>query len=297
MAGKIYICLLVFVSAVLWSHALADTAEEATRRNSRSSVPSAKVDSAPVGERSAPAEQGWGALSGRFVYDGKLPKARTVATSSKHAEKYGQHAVRDESLLVDPATKGIQNIVVFARKVSRVHKPSESVEPGLHGQPAFEITSGIFVPHVVAMQLDQLLSIKNKSQVVHILLVRPPLGREINILLVPGGETRASFSFRHYLPVPVTCGFHRWMKAFVFAREDPYVAVTDRYGWFQIPNLPAGEDIEFQVWHESARGRGGALVAMPDWTSGRFRRTIPRDGVEQLGIIRVPSTAFNVREP
>ena len=295
MAGKSYVWFPLFVSAVLWSNVFADTAEQATRRNSQPSVPSAKLDSAPGGERSAPAEEAWGALSGRFVYDGKLPNARTIAINDKHAETYGRHAVRDESLLVDPATKGIQNIVVFARKVSRVHKPSESVEPGLHGQPAFEITSGIFVPHVVAMQLDQLLSIKNKSQVVHILLVRPPLGREINILLVPGGETRASFSFRHYLPVPVTCGFHRWMKAFVFAREDPYVAVTDRYGWFQIPNLPAGEDIEFQVWHESARGSGGALVAMPDWTNGRFQRTIPPDGVEQLGTIHVPSTAFSIR--
>ena len=58
------------------------------------------------------------------------------------------------------------------------------------------------------------------------------------------------------------------MKAYIIARDDPYVAVTKPDGTFEIKNLPAGEDIEFQVWHEQAPG---GLEAKGGWSKGRSR--------------------------
>jgi hypothetical protein len=62
--------------------------------------------------------------------------------------------------------------------------------------------------------------------------------------------------------------------------------------------VPAGEELEFQVWHESATGPGGALVLnTPEakqrkWSKkGRFRITLPQDDVEEIEIT-VPASAL-----
>ncbi len=47
-----------------------------------------------------------------------------------------------------------------------------------------------------------------------------------------------------------------------------YVAVSRADGRFEIANLPAGEDIEFQAWHERAAGPQGAFEAKKDWAKG-----------------------------
>jgi hypothetical protein len=75
------------------------------------------------------------------------------------------------------------------------------------------------------------------------------------------------------------------MKAYIIARDDSYFAVTKPDGTFEIANLPAGDEIEFQVWHERA---GKGLAAQPDWKGGRFKVTIPADGAADLGQIKVP---------
>ena len=58
-------------------------------------------------------------------------------------------------------------------------------------------------------------------------------------------------------------------------RNDKYFAVTKDDGSFEIPNLPAGEEVEIQVWHERGAGPGGALVLPKKdlkWTpKGRFK--------------------------
>ena len=51
------------------------------------------------------------------------------------------------------------------------------------------------------------------------------------------------------LPIPVTCDFHSWMKAYWLILEHPYAAITDEHGRFRIPGLPSGRH-EFRVWHE-----------------------------------------------
>ena len=42
------------------------------------------------------------------------------------------------------------------------------------------------------------------------------------------------------------------MKARLLVRPDPYFAVSDKDGNFEIKNLPAGTELEFQVWQEKS---------------------------------------------
>jgi hypothetical protein len=87
------------------------------------------------------------------------------------------------------------------------------------------------------------------------------------------------------------------MKAYAVFRKDGYVAVSSGDGTFEIPDLPAGEPLEFQVWHERATGRSGALeLDQPElkWNSkGRFKITLKENEVRDLGTLEIPADAIS----
>jgi hypothetical protein len=113
----------------------------------------------------------------------------------------------------------------------------------------------------------------------------------INPSLSPDGSLKHTFNRKQNKPVPVACSIHPWMNGYVLPRDNPYVAVTAKNGSFTLEKLPAG-DLEFQVWHEKAGGGGGPLQAKTEWSGGRFKLTIPADGVKDLGTIEIPASAF-----
>src|SRR3990172_9217771 len=180
---------------------------------------------------------GWGTLCGRFVNG-----PDNLLSSS------------DSALVVEPATGGIKNILVYARKVSRVHPSYDSESVRSERETLLEIRDHAFDPRVVALRLYELLTIRNRDPVSHVFLMRPPVGMETNLLLGPGDEIERRFRDKHYLPVVVNCSFHPWMTAYVLVRDDPYFALTDSYGWFEIRDLPADEEIQFQALHEPTTG-------------------------------------------
>ena len=239
--------------------------------------------------------QVWGSLSGRFVYAGSAPEGAYSKTEANAGDLLGTHETPDESLVIDRTTNGIKNIVVYARKVSRVH---ESYAQAADHSVVLAQERRRYTPHVVALQVGQTLKIRNHDPIVHIGVIEPFFNSGTNVLLQPGSEADRRFAFREPLPVPVSCGSHPWMKAYVLPLKHPYVAASDDYGSFHIADLPAGEEIEFQVWHEKARGRSGVLTAKTEWTDGRFRVTIPsgKSGV-RLGTIEVAPNAFWTTKP
>ena len=221
----------------------------------------------------------WGTLCGRFVLrpdDSERPF--------------------DEALVIDPATGGIKNILVYARKVSRVRPLNISESAGGSRPASLEIKAHAFNPRVVVLQQCQHLTIRNDDKVPHVFLMRPPVGMETNLLLNPGDYIERQLCDRNFLPVIVSCSFHPWMTTYVLVRDDPYFAVTDRYGRFEIRDLPAAEEIEFQVWHELGRGRHGSIEARPEWGQGRFRITIPRNHTVDLGTIVLTPASLHLEK-
>ena len=49
--------------------------------------------------------------------------------------------------------------------------------------------------------------------------------------------------------VPFKCDVHGWMNAYVGVMSNPYFAVTDKDGKFDLPNLPPGT-YTIEAWHE-----------------------------------------------
>lgn len=235
---------------------------------------------------------GWGTIAGTLVFEGNPPPVKMLPTGGKDPTACHPNGVPDDSLVVDASSKGIKNVVIYARKVGRVNDEFEATasEPVVFDQKACQ-----FLSHVVAMRTSQPLEIKNSDPVAHNTSITPPADKGANPLLPAGKEEEFQFGRQQNTPVPVTCSIHPWMKAYILPRENPYFAVTDAQGAFQVAKLPAGEDIEFQVWHERGNGNQGALV-VPGLTDGqgRFKKKIEPDQQLDLGAINVPAGNFKL---
>jgi len=229
---------------------------------------------------------GWGTLKGVFKFSGNAPAEGFLSTAGKDGAVCGAQ-VPIQSLEVDSGTKGIANVIVFARKVSRVYDAYKKAE----GKPReFDQKKCLFLSHVFACQTKDTLIIKNSDPISHNTNLSPAGNEGINPVILSNQDVQYKFSKPLALPTEVTCNIHPWMKAYILARDDPYFAVTGKDGAFEIANLPAGEEIEFQVWHEQAPG--GGLEARSGWSKGRFRLKLTDGKTEDLQTIEVPASAF-----
>jgi hypothetical protein len=53
----------------------------------------------------------------------------------------------------------------------------------------------------------------------------------------------------------VNCDRHFWMRAWIYASESPYVAITDAQGHFTLSDVPPGHYV-LRVWHEGWTEKG-----------------------------------------
>lgn len=265
--------------------ARADTVAAATLRKTllTASAQGTTADASPAGS-------GWATLKGVFTLDGTPPAAKQLVVD-KDTEVCSKGGMKlfDRSLLVDGASKGLANVVIFVRKSSRVKQPVSA------DQLVFDQKNCEFLSPVFAARVGQPVDVRNSDPVGHNTNIA---GSSFNQLIPAGQGTVYTPNKETGMPVMVTCNIHPWMKAYAVFREDGYVAVTAADGSFTIPDLPAGEPLEFQVWHERATGPNGALgLDVPElkWNDkGRFRVTLNADEVKDLGTLVVPASALGI---
>lgn len=237
----------------------------------------------------AVAESGWGTLRGHFVLEGEPPKLVDLDPGKDpvccQAEPINESLVLGEH-------NAIANVVVYLRP-----KRGDAVKVNANysetAQEPVKVTNKgcAFVPHVVLVRKGQPLIIANDDQTSHNVKA-DLLSDSFNILLAAGGKTEIELKDATRLPMPLACNLHPFMKAWILVRDDPYMAVSDREGKFEIANLPAGEH-EFQLWHEMAGYLGKAKIkgAKVD-RRGRLGLDIPDDDVLDLGDIVVDAKSL-----
>jgi plastocyanin len=268
---------------------VADAETAGAIRAALTTASSASEEDAAAG----PTGTGWATIRGQFVYGGDSVPARQPYNVTKEHNicTAGGQAPLQETLIVDEATKGIKNVAIYLRNASRVHESaapkSDTVE--------FDQKECVFLTHVVGVTVGQTLEIKNSDPTGHNTNI---VGGGFNQLIPQGGAIPFPVRKESAMPAQVVCSIHPWMVAYMLAREYGYFAITDDQGRFEIANVPAGEELEFQVWHESGAAAANGLVGeTPDadglqWSNrGRVTLTLQPDEVKEIKVI-VPPNAF-----
>jgi len=235
-------------------------------------------------------EHKWGTLCGRIVYSKERPKRKPIAIRKQWEPDgagrwhipadpfYHDKEIYDESLLIAD-DGGLANVVVFLQPERRETIPIHPDQiRSAHERVRLTIEDGSFKPHILAMRTDQVLEIVNRDPVALHVKILTYENRSSSRLLKEADRYEFSLDKQEPLPMPVRSQIHYWMKAYVFPRENPYYAVTDKSGRFEITDIPVGKRT-FRLWHE----RPGKIAE--DLDRGRFEIRI-KPGLNEIGTIR-----------
>ena len=225
---------------------------------------------------------GYVTLKGRFTLNGDAP-ALTPLTITKEASVCapGGKTVYAQDVVVDPDTKGIANIVLYADKVPEAWVHESAMNPA-EPEVVFDQKECVFLTHVVAMQTSQTLLVKNSDPVGHNLMVK-----SFNEIIPPGKSTTMTTRKQDVIPVKMSCSIHPWMTAYFIGRDDGYFAVTAKDGSFEIPNVPAGVKLTFRVWHERIGAISGSVNvngSPQKWKKGKFSQTFDAASPPELNV-------------
>lgn len=252
-------------------------------------TPSGGASESSGEQASAKKFDGWASLKGRFVVDGAAPSLPPIRATKDQAV-CGAHPLPNESIVV-AGDKGLANVVVFLRTpkapINDEYKKSASDKILLDNHNCR------FEPHVLGIRVGQTLQVRNSDPVAHNTKISGE-SLQFNQLIAVGTSLELPIDSAESQPAVVACSIHDWMSGRLLIRPDPYFAISDSSGKFEIRDLPAGQ-LEFQVWQESI---GGVGLNQPDlnWDSkGRFTVTLHNGEEKDLKDISVPVALFQGR--
>lgn len=234
----------------------------------------------------------WVTVRGRIVYDGTPPVPKRIVVAAD-IEFCGQQELYDESLLVHPENRGLQNVIVQlvlgrGEKID-VH---DSYPADAAAEVALETEKCQFQPRVVTMRTTQTLVVANPDPIGDNVKIDVIRNAPINITLPAGGEHRQKFPEPERLPARVSCTIHPWEVAWLVITDHPYVAVTDKDGNFEIRNVPVGKR-RLMFWHEkSAYVTQVTLQGRPETWQRGTREWELEPGTVDLGEIVVAAKLF-----
>ncbi|TWT42865.1 hypothetical protein [Botrimarina hoheduenensis] len=232
-----------------------------------------------------------GPITGRIVLAGPRPEPRELDPGR---DRCCQEALpSDESLLVSDEG-GLANVVIWASgpPIATVTGPPNLLEPSVH-----ELTNKgcAFQPRVTLLRAGERLVLTNADPTTHNLNATFRKNPSFNVVLAPQARRELSLDAAEPKPAPVACNIHPFMRAWVLVRDDPYAAVSDASGHFELPaGLPAGQ-IRLTFWHEGRYLAGVPTPAGVTDRRGRIGLTLPLAEAStpyELGELRIDPRWF-----
>jgi plastocyanin len=109
----------------------------------------------------------------------------------------------------------------------------------------------VFMPHILPVLKGSTVDFTNDDTVDHNVFSPPGSATPFN-LGIYGTGVKKTETFNHLGEVPLLCSIHPEMSAFVIVLQNPYFALTDNAGAFEIKKVPP-RTYQLKVWDEKLK--------------------------------------------
>jgi hypothetical protein len=226
-------------------------------------------------------DKDWVTVKGQIVFGDDVlpvPVEAKVDKDDKHCLQKGK--IYEEDWVIDKETKGVRGVFVWFG--AAFGKDNKLQKLAVHPSLAEPKETAVFVdqpfckyePRAAILREGQSLIIKNSSPINHDLAWTGQPGRNDDgqTTIASGKEHKLESLKMQFFPMKLSDPTHPWMKGWVHIGDNPYAAVTDAKGNFEIKRVPVGACRIF-IWHEMANYRdyeprefNGMKVSIPGKT-------------------------------
>jgi plastocyanin len=236
--------------------------------NSLTNKTTASAEAAPAAGASAPAAaastastspvkaEGWGTLKGQIVFGGDPPPAAILQEQGKAAKDPNVCAkdapIKSERLVVGDG-KGVKFAIVYLPKPTAVNEDAKKAAAAKKVE--FDQKGCMFEPHVLGLMAGVPITLKSSDPLSHNVNIKLKASTSSNQTISGGQSIVFTPTAKENTPGQVVCDIHPWMTAWWMVVDNPYIAVTDDKGYFEIKNVPAGTQ-RVVVWQEAVANRG-----------------------------------------
>jgi len=228
-----------------------ETSSTAAKPESPSGAPAGqKVDTATAGD-----------VKGVAMLDGAAPKNEPIKMNADPVcVKENTTPQFQETYEVGSDGKSLANVFVYVKDGLGNYVFETPTKPAQIDQKSCR-----YHPHVFGMMVNQPLEIVNSDPTLHNIHAMPKGNSEFNNGQPIQGMKMSHTFDKPEVMVPFKCDVHGWMNAYVGVMSNPYFAVTDKDGKFDLPNLPPGT-YTIEAWHEKAGTQTASVTIGPKET-------------------------------
>jgi hypothetical protein len=190
---------------------------------------------------------GEGKISGTVKFDGTAPHMRGIDMSKDPycAKIHASDPAHLENVVVGQGG-GLEHVVLYISQGltggALTAVPSE--------EPVFDQKGCMYMPHVLAMDVNQKFKVTTSDQTTHNIHPNPnPMTGNIPWnQSQPPGASPVEKSWKATEMIPVQCNIHPWMHGWFAVVKGPY-ATSDASGAYTIENVPPGS-YTVTAWQE-----------------------------------------------
>ena len=219
--------------------------EEETAKTSSAAAPAAPAApaGAPAAAPAAAPATGGATVTGKVSFEGTAPAMAAIKMDADaFCKSEHKEPVYEQEVVVNP-NKTLEWVLVYVKEgvTGTYPAPTEAVTLDQHGCQ--------YRPHVFGIQAGQPLKVLNSDGTLHNIHALPKKNAEFNIgQPFKGMETVKKFDSTE-LPIRFKCDVHKWMGAYAGVVNNPFYAVTNDQGTYEIKNLPPGTYV-IEAWQE-----------------------------------------------
>ncbi len=207
-------------------------------------APASGAAAAPAGDK--------GSVTGKVSVTGKIPPMQDLKRNSDAF--CAKKQMKDEEVVAG-AHGELANVVVHLNGLPAAPAPKEKV--------TLSQDDCMYRPRVLGIVDGQPLDIRNGDPVLHNVHTYEGARTLFNVAQVPGTPNIEKTFTQNGVMLKFKCDVHQWMTAYVWVQNNPYFAVTDKDGKFEIKDVPTGT-WPIEAWHERFGTKTGKVTVTKD---------------------------------